>query len=332
MRNLLIISAATLALPGTALASEAGDESGNTILVIGKSDGYLTIDSATATKTDTPLIDVPQTISAVTREQIEDQAHRSLADVLRYVPGVTIGQGEGNRDQITLRGQNTTADFFLDGVRDDVQYFRNLYNVERVEVLKGPYALIFGRGGGGGIVNRVQKTPSTDRFFMGGEVSINTFGAWEVAADLNAPIAEGAAFRLNAFYEKLNNHRDFFDGERYAVNPYIAFELAPGWKAGISYEYVHDDRVTDRGIPSLNGEPLPGHRDTFFGVPDVNRTGLEAHIVKARLDGELAEGLNWCQRRSKSRPCGGVKPGHGVTCRGEWREGVARRPLPPALA
>ena len=288
-----MISAATLALPGTALASEAGDESGNTILVIGKSDGYLTIDSATATKTDTPLIDVPQTINAVTREQIEDQAHRSLADVLRYVPGVTIGQGEGNRDQITLRGQNTTADFFLDGVRDDVQYFRNLYNIERVEVLKGPYALIFGRGGGGGIVNRVQKTPSTDRFFMGGEVSINTFGAWEVAADVNAPIAEGAAFRLNAFYEKLNNHRDFFDGERYAVNPYIAFELAPGWKAGISYEYVHDDRVTDRGIPSLNGEPLPGHRDTFFGVPDVNRTGLEAHIVKARLDGELAEGLNW---------------------------------------
>lgn len=299
LKNLLLLSTAILAFPGAALAGEAEGEDDRAILVIGKSEGYLTIDSATAMKTDTPLIDVPQTINAVTREQIEDQAHRSMADVLRYVPGVTIGQGEGNRDQITLRGQNTTADFFLDGVRDDVQYFRNLYNIERVEVLKGPYALIFGRGGGGGIVNRVQKTPSADGLFAAGEASINTFGSWAVSADINTPIAEGAAFRINGFYEELDNNRDFFDGKRYAVNPYVAFEFAPGWKAGLSYEYVHDDRVTDRGVPALacvqpcTPEPLPGHRDTFFGVPGVNRTGLEAHIVKARLDGELTEGLNW---------------------------------------
>ncbi len=163
MRTSLLVSAAILTLPGAALADEAAGGSEPSILVIGESEGYLTIDSATATKTDTPLLDVPQTINAVTREQIDDQAHRSLADVLRYVPGVTIGQGEGNRDQITLHGQNTTADFFLDGVRDDVQYFRNLYNIERVEVLKGPYALIFGRGGGGGIINRVQKASTASR-------------------------------------------------------------------------------------------------------------------------------------------------------------------------
>lgn len=92
----------------------------------------------TATKTDTPLTEVPQTISVVTREQMDDQAQYSLVDVLRYVPGTTVGQGEGNRDQITLRGQNSTADFFLDGVRDDVQYYRGLYNIEGVEILKGP--------------------------------------------------------------------------------------------------------------------------------------------------------------------------------------------------
>jgi len=297
MKTQLWLSAALLAMPASAMATEAADEP--SILVIGTSEGYLTVDSATATKTDTPLIDIPQTIQAVTREQIEDQAHRSMADVLRYVPGVTIGQGEGNRDQITLRGQNTTADFFLDGVRDDVQYFRNLYNIERVEVLKGPYALIFGRGGGGGIVNRVQKTPSSDRFFASAQAGINTFGAWEVAADANAPLSENAAFRINAFYEDLANHRDHFGGERYAVNPYLAFAFAPGWKAGLSYEYVHDDRVTDRGIPSLactqpcTPGPLPGNRDTFFGVPGINRTGLDAHIVKARLDGELATGVDW---------------------------------------
>ena len=145
--------AISMALAVPAVAGEyieGGDqcEDCRTIIVTGASTGYVAQDIVTATKTDTPILDVPQTIHVVTREQLDDQAQYSLGEVLRYVPGTTVGQGEGNRDQITLRGQNTSADFFLDGVRDDVQYYRGLYNVERVEVLKGPYALIFGRGGG----------------------------------------------------------------------------------------------------------------------------------------------------------------------------------------
>lgn len=279
-------------LGGSAIAHAEVAEDQSTILVIGKAEGYVATQTVTATKTDTPLIDVPQTITVVTREQLDDQAQRSMADVLRYVPGVTIGQGEGNRDQITLRGQNTTADFFLDGVRDDVQYYRNLYNIERVEVLKGPYALIFGRGGGGGIINRVQKTPSADGFSAAAAAGVNTFGAWDISGDVNLPIAANGALRVNAFYENLDNHRDYFGGERYAFNPYVAFDLG-NWKAGLSYEYVKDDRVTDRGVPSRNGAPLTGYDSTFFGVPGINRTGLEAHIVKARLDGQLAENLSW---------------------------------------
>ena len=293
MKSVALFTMTIASVPALAAASEGAMAVDGEILVIGHSEGYIAVNSVTATKTDTPLIDVPQSINVVTRAQLEDQAQHSIADVLRYVPGTTIGQGEGNRDQITLRGQNTTADFFLDGVRDDVQYFRNLYNIERVEVLKGPYAMIFGRGGGGGIVNRVQKTPLDDRLLVTGTASVNSFGAYDVSTDVNTPIGGNAALRVNAFYEDLNNHRDHFGGERYAVNPYVAAELAEGWQAGLSYEYVKDDRVTDRGIPSLAGGPLPGHRDTFFGVPGANRTGVEAHIVKARLDGELAEGLNW---------------------------------------
>ncbi len=295
----LLLSSAVLAVPVAAHASEDEAQDQQTILVIGKAEGYRAVDSITATKTDTPLLDVPQSITVVTREQLEDQAHRSIADVLRYVPGTTIGQGEGNRDQITLRGQNTTADFFLDGVRDDVQYYRNLYNIERVEVLKGPYALIFGRGGGGGIVNRVQKTPSAEAAFGILSGGVNSFGAWDVAADGNLPVGTGAALRVNGFYENLQNHRDFVSGERYAVNPYIAVEFAPGWQAGLSYEYVYDDRVTDRGVPSVactqpcTPVPLSGFDETFFGVPGVNRTGLEAHIVKARIDGQITPELNW---------------------------------------
>lgn len=298
-----LLSASLAFIPGIAMAAEgdagSAEDQGDPILVIGKSDGYLATDSATATKTDTPLLDTPQSVVVVTREQIEDQAYRSVGDVLRYVPGVTVGQGEGNRDQITLRGQNTTADFFLDGVRDDVQYFRSLYNIERVEVLKGPYALIFGRGGGGGIINRVQKTPSADALFVGAEGSVNTFGSWSAALDVNAPVAASGALRVNGLYEKSESHRDFVDGERYAINPYVAFELAPDWQAGLSYEYVHDDRVTDRGVPALacvqpcTPGPLTGQRDTFFGVPGVNRTGIDAHLLKGRLDGKLAPNLSW---------------------------------------
>lgn len=308
MKKLLLATVAVAGLQTAAYASEISAEaaseaeaetsSDQAIIVIGKADGYLATDSTTATKTDTPLIDVPQSVSVVTRERIEDQALHSMADVLRYVPGTTVGQGEGNRDQITLRGQNSTADFFLDGVRDDVQYYRSLYNIERVEVLKGPFALIFGRGGGGGIINRVQKTPTADGFKASGAAGINTFGAWDVSADVNAPLGDTAALRINAAYEDLNNHRDYYGGERYAVNPHIAADLG-AWKLGLSYEYVNDDRVTDRGIPSISGgagkpnKPLSGHRDTFFGVPGVNRAGLEAHIVKGRVDGELASNLNW---------------------------------------
>lgn len=293
MKSSLFLSAAMILVPTAAFASDATENADQSIIVTGKSEGYVATNSVTATKTDTPLIDVPQSINVVTREQLDDQAHHSMTDVLRYIPGATVGQGEGNRDQITLRGQNTTADFFLDGVRDDVQYYRSLYNIERVEVLKGPYAMIFGRGGGGGIINRVQKTPQAETLFVAGSASVNSFGAYDVAADVNAPISSAAAVRLNAYYEQIDNHRDFVDGERYGVNPYVAFDLGSGWKVGLSYEYVNDDRVPDRGVPSVNGRPLDGHRDTFFGVPGINRTGLEAHIGKARLDGELAEGLNW---------------------------------------
>lgn len=290
MRLLLTSTAILLALPALAAAQEADAELAP-ILITGESRGYRAIDSVTATKTGTPLLNVPQSVNVVTRQQLDDQALHSLGDVLRYVPGTTVGQGEGNRDQITLRGQNTTADFFLDGVRDDTQYFRGLYNLERVEVLKGPYALIFGRGGGGGIVNRVQKTPSAGGAFVGGRFSANSFGAWDVSTDANTPIGDGAAFRINTVYENLDNHRDFYEGERYAVNPYLAADLGAAWRAGLSYEYVNDDRAVDRGIPSLAGAPLTGYRDQFFGVPGVNRTTLEAHIVKLRLDGDLADNV-----------------------------------------
>ena len=293
----ILSSTACLALAAPARAEEAEVEKASAIIVSGNAQGYTADQSVTATKTDTPLIDVPQSIQVITRARLDDQASHSLADVLRYVPGTTVGQGEGNRDQITLRGQNTSADFFLDGVRDDVQYYRGLYNVERVEILKGPYALIFGRGGGGGIINRVQKTPHADGFKASASGALNSFGAWDLATDVNLPLGSETALRINANYEHLDNHRDFYAGNRFAVNPYLAAKLGERWSLGLSYEFVHDSRVTDRGVPSIAtaagqpNEPLRGFERQFFGVPGINTMRLDAHIAKLRLDGELGDNL-----------------------------------------
>ena len=283
---------------------EEGFADDQEIIVTGEKEGYVAISSA-GLKTDTPLIDTPQTVSVVTREQLDDQALQDIGDILRYTPGASIGQGEGNRDQITIRGQNTTADFFVDGIRDDVQYFRPLYNIERVEIHKGPNAMIFGRGGGGGIVNRVTKSPIADRQFGEATASVDSFGAYFLSGDLNLAVDDTAAFRINGLYEEFNNHRNFYDGRRFAVNPTFGAELDDQNRILLSYEYVDDDRAVDRGNPAElraagNGcsfadpcGPLTGYRDIFFGQPGTNRTTLQAHILKLRVEHDFSDELKF---------------------------------------
>lgn len=280
-----------LSLPGTALAEAAGAEAeAPGIVVNGMRDGYK-IDEAAATKTGTPLLDTPQSVTTLGRDQLDDQAVEQLNDALRYVPGVTLGQGEGHRDQVVLRGQSSTADFFLDGLRDDAQYYRPLYNTDRVEVLKGANALLFGRGGGGGIVNRVSKTPAFDAVRGAVSGGVDSFGAWSLAGDANLPLSDVAALRLNATYENFANHRDVYDGHFVGIAPTLGVKLGEATMLTLGYEYGRDERVVDRGIPSLGGAPLRGYDKTFFGSAADNRSTVEAHIARARLEHELADGL-----------------------------------------
>ena len=246
---------------------------------------------ATAVKTPTLLVNVPQSVSVVSAAQISEQALFSIADVMQYTPGVSIGLGEDHRDQVTIRGQNTTADFFVDGLRDDVQYFRPLYNLERVEILRGANALLFGRGGGGGVVNRVTKVASSAEDFTTLSAGIDTFGAGSISIDTNKAIDANNAFRFNGVFDSIDNHRDFKDGERYAINPTYTWMANDDTTVVASYEYVNDDRLVDRGIPSLDGAPLEGYDDTYFGDPDFNNTTLEAHIARVRVDHALSQ--NW---------------------------------------
>lgn len=279
-----------LTVIGTAQAeSPFGDE----IIVTGQ---YLSIDKVNAVKTPTPIIDVPQSLTIITADDIAAQSFLSLADITRYTPGVNISQGEGHRDAIIIRGNQTTADFFQDGLRDDVQYFRPLYNLAQVEVLRGANALLFGRGGVGGIINRVTKTPDMAGQFTDLTASVDTFGAYYGALDINAPVNDTVGVRINGFYEGLNNHRDFVDGTRFGINPTLSIAITPQTSVDLSYEYLDDDRVVDRGVPSVavaNGPdvPLEGFDTTFFGSPDQNNTTLQAHILRAKVDHRFSEKL-----------------------------------------
>ena len=262
------------------------------IIVYGVPDGYDIEKTRSATKTETPLIDVPQTVTVLSREQLDDQGVESLNDALRYVPGVVLGQGEGHRDQITLRGQSTTADFFLDGLRDDAQYYRSLYNIDRVEVLKGANALIFGRGGGGGVINRVSKAPEFNKTRTDLAGGFDSFGGWSLAADLDQPLSENFAARLNATYEDFANHRDLYHGHFTGIAPTFGWQLGEATRLVLGYEYADDQRVTDRGVPSFADSPLLGYDDTFFGSPAANHSAVTAHIVRARLDHDFSDGLS----------------------------------------
>jgi|TARA_R110002072_G_scaffold22383_3_gene78043 catecholate siderophore receptor len=260
--------------------------------VNGERGGYGIDDGSTATKTPTPLIDVPQGISFITEDQLEDQSIRQLNEALRYVPGVSLETGEGHRDEVFIRGQETTADFYLDGLRDDAQYYRPLYNIERVEVLKGANALIFGRGAGGGAINRVSKFAQTGDSFAAANASIDTFGAFALLSDVNQPLSNTIAVRLNGTYEEFDSHRDFYEGRFIGYSPTVTAGLGPATRLTATYSYDDDRRVVDRGVPSFEGGPLRGFDDTFFGDPDFNRSQAEVHIGRVRLDHEFAPGLN----------------------------------------
>jgi catecholate siderophore receptor len=187
-----------------------------------------------ATKINTPLVNIPQSLSVVTREFINDTSFQNLTDITRYVPGVAVHQGEGNRDELVIRGVDSSANFFVNGFRDDVQYFRDLYNAQSVEILKGPSAITFGRSAGGGLLNRTLKEADGQRIY---EVTGQT-GSWydgRFTLDAGQAVNENVAVRLNAMYERSDSFRQFNWLDRYGVNPTFTFKLGEATKFRLSY-------------------------------------------------------------------------------------------------
>jgi catecholate siderophore receptor len=282
----LILFFSFTVLSQTAENEDVNDKNIEEVVVKGN---VLYSDQVNALKTPVPILDVPQTVSIVTDVDIRKQGFREIGDIIRYTPGVNTSQGEGHRDSVVFRGVRSTADFFQDGVRDDVQYYRSLYNVEQVEILRGPNALLFGRGGTGGIINRVTKKAVVGETFTAHDVGIDSFGAADIALDTNFQLENGAALRINLHSDSLANHRDHYDGNRVGFNPTMTLKLSPETTVFLSYEYADHERFIDRGIPTINGSPDESLSDIVFGNSSANVQTLEATIMRAQVEHTLSD-------------------------------------------
>lgn len=283
--NYLILVILVVAGYGQAKADEARVFELDDLVVVGQ---YLQNDQINALKTPTPIEAIPQSLSILTSDLISLQDLTGMSGIADYVPGIIAGQGEGHRDDIIFRGQKSTADFFVDGLRDDVQYYRPLYNIEQVEVLKGANALFFGRGGTGGLINRVSKSAQVGEDFSGFTLSFDDLGEYALQIDSNIVIAPNAAFRLNYYIEDLENHRDFYYGDNSGINPTLKFNFGESTTVNLAYEYLDHERFIDRGIPSdASGAPIKSLIHTTFADQDINKSTLDANIFKVSLDHAL---------------------------------------------
>jgi catecholate siderophore receptor len=291
--------------------------------------GYYTDSTSVATKTNTPLLNVPQSVSVLSKEFIQDEGTHSITDLTRYVPGVAVHQGEGNRDELVIRGVDSSANFFVNGFRDDVQYYRDIYNTQSIEVLKGPSALVFGRGAGGGLVNRTLKEADGQTLY---EASAQTgsFGDRRVTLDAGQALNDNVAVRLNTFYEGSDEFRDFNHLERYGINPTVTLKPDDDTKVKLSVEYYHDKETADRGNPSIGTgtrfnptSPFVPNGDfqAFFGGPAYNNTWVDAYTGMIVVEHDFGNGLtgkNSTMLSDFNRGYQNVFPGSSVAANGTF--------------
>lgn len=243
---------------------------------------YEATDSAAATKSTVALRDVPQTVNVVGRALMHDQNAASLQDALQNVPGLGYSVGDGQRDQVTIRGFTGISDQFVDGVRDDALYFRDLSNIERVEVLKGPSSVLYGRGSAGGLVNRVTRKPQATPV---NEVALLAGSHGQRRAEFDAGAAsedKAVLMRLTGAAEDSTGFRQQYFLKREAVAPSLSIRLAPASTLLLAADYLHDKRLADQGVPGYHGRPVAVPVATYFGAANgEQRAFVESDVRSA---------------------------------------------------
>lgn len=289
--QLMLLATATFT-PGLAAAGEAAEVS--ELQVLGQRHSYVVESATTATKIAAPLKDIPQTIDVIPEQLIQAQRALSLQDVLRNVPGVGLASGDGQRDQVSIRGFTAIADQFVDGFRDDALYFRDLSNIERVEVVKGPASVLYGRGSSGGLINRVTKKPGVDLTSLA-----LSYGGWDdkrLEFDVaRTALAPSLSARLTGAIEGADSYRDQQFLDRKALGGSALYQPTDRTRLLLQADYLFDKRVTDFGVPAFQGRPVDVDPSTYYGAAnakDVDFSRSEVWSTTAVAEHRFSEAIS----------------------------------------
>ncbi|MEE9885136.1 TonB-dependent siderophore receptor [Acinetobacter nosocomialis] len=253
--------------------------------------------ASSATKGLMQLKDVPQIVNVVPKQILREQTVTSMQGALQNVAGLSFSVGDGQRDQVMIRGFSAITDNYVDGIRDDALYFRDMSNVERVEVLKGPASVLYGRGSAGGLVNKINKKPMDQSLR---EVSLigSTTGQRRAEVDVNEKVAENVKVRLTGAVEDSDGYRDQAFLKRQAVAPSVQWDITDKTKLLLQADYLHDDRLADQGFPTdpITGKPVKTNPKTFYGAlngKEVGDVDTEISSQTISLDHEFNDQLKY---------------------------------------
>jgi catecholate siderophore receptor len=246
------------------------------------------------TKFTAPVLDTPKTITVIPQELMKERGATSLTDILRSVPGISLGAGEGGTpvgDRPFIRGYEASTDIMIDGMRDLARFSHETFNVEQVEVVKGPGSAYSGRGSTGGSINLASKTAKAENFT---ELSLGggTDNYFRAAADTNYALTDTVAFRLNAmFHDADTPGRDWVESSRWGIAPTVTFGVGTATRATLSYYHLRTDEVPDLGHPFGPRKPVDVDRDNYYGVLDRDFRDTEANIGTFRLEHDLNDSI-----------------------------------------
>ena len=272
---------------------DAGGQTLEAVQVTGSAanNDYNSSSSTIGAKVPTPLRDIPQSVTVIDRAVLEAQGATSLSDALRNVPGITIGGAEGGQigNNINLRGFSARTDVYLDGARDRGQYYRDTFDLDSIEVLKGPSSMLFGRGSTGGVINQVSKIPlahDIDEF----SATLGSDDRYRVSADFNRPLSATAAARLNLFAQDNHSTREVMYNQDGGVAPSLRFGMGTPTEITLSALLQHNHDMPDYGLPPVNGKPADVVHDNFYGLTD-DRTIQDVAMVSARIQHAFNDNL-----------------------------------------
>ena len=244
-----------------------------------------------------PVRDTPQTISVVPAEVMEEQATSTLRDALRNVAGLSIAAGEGGfqGDSLTLRGFSARNDIYIDGMRDFGSYYRDPFNLQQVDVLKGPASAEFGRGSTGGVVNQSSKTPSLQPF-LGADLFLGTAANYRVTADLTQPLpalGSGTSFQIAAMgNDSQVAGRDVAENRRFGVAPSLGFGLDGPTRLTLAYFHLTAKDIPDYGVPWYFNEPAPVDRSNYYGFREGSFLDTTADMGTIRFEHDFSANLS----------------------------------------